>query len=155
MAIVDTLDFVPPQMRERDALIAIAENLVPPLLACQDDGGLWYQVLDQGARAGNYLESSATAMFAYFLLKMLRKGYISAAVRKPAFAAYEGLIATAVKDDADGDPHLHGVCSVAGLGGKPYRDGSFAYYVGEPVRADDFKGVGALILAALERESAE
>jgi unsaturated rhamnogalacturonyl hydrolase len=157
MAIVDALDFVPPP--ERATLIAIAQRLVPPLLACQDDSGLWYQVLDQGARAGNYLESSATEMFAYFLLTMLRKGHLAADAREPArsaaFTAYQALVATAIKDDAAGDPHLHGVCSVAGLGGQPYRDGSFAYYVGEPVRVDDFKGVGALILAALERESAE
>ncbi|MDR2419143.1 MAG: glycoside hydrolase family 88 protein [Treponema sp.] len=157
MAIVDALDFVPQtRAEEREALIAIAERLVPALLACQDASGLWYQVLDQGARTGNYLESSGTAMFTYFLLKMLRKGYLAVsareAARSAAFAAYQGLLKTAVKDDADGEPHLHGVCSVAGLGGQPYRDGSFAYYVGEPVRVDDFKGVGALILAALERE---
>jgi unsaturated rhamnogalacturonyl hydrolase len=160
MAIVDTLDFVPQtRAHDRDALIAIGQRLVPPLLACQDPGGLWYQVLDQGARNGNYLETSATAMFTYFLLKMLRKDYLGAGVREmvrsAAFAAYQGLLATAVKDDADGEPHLYGVCAVAGLGGKPYRDGSFAYYVGEPVRVDDFKGVGALILAALEREDVE
>ncbi|MDR1399157.1 MAG: glycoside hydrolase family 88 protein [Treponema sp.] len=159
MAIVDVLDFIPQtRVEERKALITIAEGLVPPLLACQDPSGLWYQVLDQGARTGNYLESSATAMFTYFLLKMLRKGYLAAdareAARSAAFAAYQGLLMTAVKDDADGDPHLHGVCSVAGLGGQPYRDGSFAYYVGEPVCVDDFKGVGALILAALEQECA-
>lgn len=159
MAIVDVLDFVPQtRAAERGALIAIAERLVSPLLACQDAGGLWYQIVDQSNRAGNYVESSATAMFTYFLLKMLRKGYLTTvdreATRSAAFAAYQGLLKTAVKDDADGEPHLHGVCSVAGLGGQPYRDGSFAYYIGEPVHVDDFKGIGALILAALEQECA-
>ncbi len=55
-------------------------------------------------------------------------------------------------EDADGELHLEGICSVAGLGGVPYRDGSFDYYVKEPVVRDDFKGVGPFILASLEAE---
>jgi unsaturated rhamnogalacturonyl hydrolase len=52
--------------------------------------------------------------------------------------------------DASGNASLAGICKVAGLGGEPYRSGTFAYYIGEPVVADDFKGVGPYILAATE-----
>ena len=47
------------------------------------------------------------------------------------------------------------VFGVAGLGGTPYRDGSFEYYVQEPIATNDFKGAGPFILAALELEKAE
>jgi unsaturated rhamnogalacturonyl hydrolase len=87
---------------------------------------------------------------------MIRKGYIPAeqaeAARKAAIAGYDGLTRLMLGRDDTGCLHLDGICSVAGLGGKPYRDGSFAYYVSEPVVSDDFKGVGPFILASLERE---
>ena len=57
-----------------------------------------------------------------------------------------------IKVDARGAITLEGTCSVAGLGGDPYRDGSYEYYVSEPVVANDFKGVGPFILASLEVE---
>jgi unsaturated rhamnogalacturonyl hydrolase len=154
MALVDALDYIP-----SEDLIAIARRLTAPLEHFQHkESGLWYQVLDQGTREKNYLETSCSAMFVYFLLKMLRKGYVSEAqaesVRRTALAGYDGLTRLMLRrDEAAGELHLSGICSVAGLGGTPYRDGSFAYYVSEPVVADDFKGVGPFILASLECES--
>jgi unsaturated rhamnogalacturonyl hydrolase len=159
MAVVDVLDFIPNERAaERETLIAIANSLIAPLLAVQDaESGLWYQVLDQGKRGKNYLESSASSMYVYFLFKALRKGYVKSGaiseIKNAALKGYNGLMERMITADAGGEMHLNGICSVAGLGGNPYRDGSFAYYVGEPVCADDFKGVGAFIFAALERES--
>ncbi|MDR2397909.1 MAG: glycoside hydrolase family 88 protein [Spirochaetaceae bacterium] len=157
MALVDTLDYIPEtRAKDRDTLRAIANRLVPPLLAYQDpQNGLWYQVVDHGGRDKNYHESSASAMFVYFLLKLIRTGMIGAvhrdAAREAAFKAYGGLIERMITEDAAGELHLEGICKVAGLGGIPYRDGSYAYYVREPVGADDFKGVGPFILASLEQ----
>ncbi|MDL2229262.1 glycoside hydrolase family 88 protein [Treponema sp. OttesenSCG-928-L16] len=161
MALLDVLDFIPdiPQWQKgRESLKAIARRLLVPVMKYQDgESGLWYQVLDQGQRKGNYLESSASSMFVYFMYKMLRKDYAdksdASMIRNAAEKGYTGLIQRMVKKDDDGELHLHGICSVAGLGGNPYRDGSFAYYVKEPVVADDFKGVGPFILASLELES--
>jgi unsaturated rhamnogalacturonyl hydrolase len=156
MALVDTLDFIPqvfPQYRK--PLLNISKTLIAPLLRYQDkESGLWYQILDCEDRTGNYLETSCSAMFAYFFYKMLNRGYAGdqmEAVQAGAALAYKGLMSR-VREETNKELHLTSICSVAGLGGEPYRDGSFAYYVGEPVVEDDFKGVGPFILAALEKE---
>jgi unsaturated rhamnogalacturonyl hydrolase len=154
MALVDTLAII----GQDPSLVKIARSLVEPILAVQDDAsGLWYQVLDQGGRAKNYLESSVSSMFCYFLYKMLRLGYAEksteTAIRNAANRAWEGLIRLKVKEDPSGELHLTDICAVAGLGGTPYRDGSYAYYVGERISTDDFKGVGPFILAGIEREA--
>jgi unsaturated rhamnogalacturonyl hydrolase len=158
MALVDALDFIPGDLgKEREALLSIARRLIRPLEQFQDKkSGLWYQVIDQGGREKNYLETSASSMFVYFLLKLLRMDAVPEcdieAARNTADVGYEGLLQLMLHEDESGELHLGGICSVAGLGGNPYRDGSFAYYVGEPVVTDDFKGVGPFILASLERE---
>jgi unsaturated rhamnogalacturonyl hydrolase len=125
---------------------------VKTVVAYQDENsGLWYQVLDQGGRQDNYLESSASAMFVYFLLKANRLGIIDeSASLKAARMGYDGLVKNRIRKDEHGLYHLDGICSVAGLGGNPYRNGSYAYYVKEPVVMDDFKGVGPFILASIE-----
>ncbi|MDR1466593.1 MAG: glycoside hydrolase family 88 protein [Treponema sp.] len=155
MALVDVLDFIPYELSShRQALLDISERLVAPILRYQDvESGLWYQVLDACSRSGNYLETSCSAMFTYFLYKLLNKGYIkpTEAVISSADSGLRGLMSR-IREDADGELHLGGICAVAGLGGNPYRDGSFAYYIREPMVEDDFKGVGPFILALLEAE---
>jgi unsaturated rhamnogalacturonyl hydrolase len=158
MALVDILDNIEAFEEGRAELLALAQGLIAPLLGVQDrESGLWYQVLDQGAREKNYREASASAMFVYFLFKMLRKGYVPASeadrVKAAALAGHDGLVSRMLsQEEASGELHLGGICSVAGLGGAPYRDGSYTYYVSEPIVTDDFKGVGPFILASLERE---
>jgi unsaturated rhamnogalacturonyl hydrolase len=114
--------------------------------------GLWYQVLDQGSRPGNYLEASASSMFVYSMAKAVRKGYVDQRALEVARRGYKGLLENLVSIDGKGWIDLHQCCAVAGLGGDPYRDGSYEYYVGEPVRDNDPKAVGPFILAALEIE---
>ena len=159
MGLVDALDFIPPDyQRQRETIIAIAGRLVTPLLKFQDGkSGLWLQILDRPANGRNYAESSASSMFVYFLLKAIRLGGIIPkidvpVVREAAQRAYEGLIREKIKEDESGELHLTGICKVAGLGGDPYRDGSYEYYLNEPVSTDDFKGVGPFILASMELE---
>jgi unsaturated rhamnogalacturonyl hydrolase len=161
MALLDTLDYIPKSRADiRGRLLEIAKSLIDPLTNVQDkQSGLWYQVLDKGAYKKNYLESSASSMFVYFLLKLnkiyeenLSKNQAETA-EKTANAGYKGLLTTMLTEDqTNGELHLNGICSVAGLGGNPYRSGDFTYYVSEPVVADDFKGVGPFILASLEYE---
>jgi len=158
MALVDVLSFTPPSCAKTSAaLTAIAQRLLAPLLKYQDAAsGLWYQVLDCGDSPHNYTESSASSMFVYFLTKMLRMGLVkdgAEQVKTAARKAYQGLLDNKVQEDPSGELHLTGICKVAGLGGKPYRDGSYDYYVKEPIATDDFKGVGPFILASLEQES--
>ena len=113
---------------------------------------MWYQVTDEGRREGNYLETSGTTMFAYSFFKGARLGYLGSEYIEYAEKALEGIKKLYLTEDDSGELHLGGICSVAGLGGNPYRDGSFKYYISEKVVQDDFKGVGPFILACTEAE---
>jgi unsaturated rhamnogalacturonyl hydrolase len=153
MALVDVLDYVPADHPQRRELIAILNRLSTAVLKVQDKkNGLWYQVLDKGAQKGNYVEASASSMFVYALAKGIRKGYLPASVSKPVKKAYDGIVKEFIETDANGQTNLKGTVSVSGLGGNPYRDGSFEYYISEPVIVNDPKGMGAFILASNEME---
>jgi len=52
--------------------------------------------------------------------------------------------------NSDGTVSITNICKVAGLGGEPVRGVNYEYYVSEPVVDDDYKGVGAFLLAAVE-----
>lgn len=112
--------------------------------------GMWYQVLDQPGREGNYLESTASAMFVYAMLKGVRLGYLPAELGGEARRLYEKFVGCFVKENPDGTISLTGCCSVAGLGGRQMRSGTFEYYISEPVIENDCKGVGPFIWASLE-----
>jgi unsaturated rhamnogalacturonyl hydrolase len=156
MALVDVLDILPAAHADRPALVQILTRLASALLQVQDPiTGLWYQIVDLPHYPGNYRETSVSSMLAYAFAKGARKGYLPADFQFVAQRAYRGLLENMVKVDARGTLTLEGTCSVGGLGGSPYRDGSFEYYVGEPIAANDFKGVGSFILAALEMEPGE
>ncbi len=151
VALVDVLDFIPREHAGRAKILEILNQVVVGVKKYQDPKtGLWYQVLDQGQREGNYLEATASSMFTYALLKASRKGYISTDYKAIAIKAYNGILKNLIQNNGDGTISLTKCCSVAGLGGNPYRDGSYEYYVHEPVRANDAKGVGPFIMASLE-----
>lgn len=155
MAIVDVLDHFPRQQAYRSDLIAILNRTAEALVKVQDESnGLWYQILDLPERAGNYLEASASAMFVYALAKGVRKGFLPQDYLLSALRGYHGLLRNLIKVNSQGMLTLEGTCGGAGLGGEPFRDGSFEYYVSEEIVPNDPKGVGAFILAALEMESA-
>jgi unsaturated rhamnogalacturonyl hydrolase len=156
MGLVDALDYFPREHRDRDSLIRLLKDAAQAAARVQDPvTGLWWQVLDEPNRTGNYLEASASSMFVYAMAKGARMGYLDASYRRIAERGFDGLIANLVKVGADGRPSLTNICQVAGLGGAlrkdgTARDGSYAYYVSEPVVADDYKGVGPFIMAAQE-----
>lgn len=151
MALVDVLDYIPADHPRRGEILVILNQVAAGIKKHQDKTtGLWYQVLDLGGREGNYLEATASSMFSYALLKAVRKGYIPKTYKKRGIRGYQGIVANLIKENSDGTISLTKCCSVAGLGGNPYRDGSFEYYVREPVRNNDPKGVGPFILASLE-----
>jgi unsaturated rhamnogalacturonyl hydrolase len=91
-------------------------------------------------------------MFVYALAKGARLGYLPAKFETVATKGYEGIKKEFLEVDEKGLLHLNGTVSVAGLGGKPYRDGSYEYYLSEKVIQDDAKGIGAFILASNEME---
>lgn len=155
MALVDVLDYFPATHPKRDSIVAILKRLAPVIVKYQDQkSGVWYQVVDKATEKGNYLEASGSGMLTYALAKGVRKGYLDASYLKAAKQAYQGILKTFIKIDEKGLVQLNGICSVAGLGGNPYRDGSYAYYLSEKVVANDPKGIGPFILASTELEIA-
>ena len=153
MALVDVLDKMPASHLKRKTLVAILNRLAIAIANYQDkSSGLWYQVLDKATEKGNYLEASASSMFVYALAKGVRKGYLSHKYGAIAEKGYQGIINKFIEIDSNGQMNLNGTVSVAGLGGTPYRDGSYQYYLSEKVVQNDAKGVGAFLQAAIEME---
>lgn len=151
MALVDVLDYFPKDHPKQKELVKYLNNVSASLAKYQDKSGLWYQVTDQGAREGNYLEASGSSMFAYAFAKGANKGYLPAKYKKLANKAFDGLTTQLIKKvDEDGGITLTQACQVAGLGGNPYRDGSYEYYVNERKKDNDPKATGPFILAALQ-----
>lgn len=152
MALVDVLDYMPKEHPKRKELVQYLNNASEAILKFQDkSSGLWYQVTDKGADKGNYLEASGSAMFSYAFAKGANKGYLPAKFKKSANKAFDGLTKVLIKKvDEDGGITLTNCCQVAGLGGNPYRDGSYEYYVNERKKDNDPKATGPFILAAVE-----
>lgn len=153
MGIVDVLDFFPNDHPKREQIIGILRNIASGVQKYQDEKtGLWYQVMDQGGREGNFLEASASSMFVYALAKAARNGYLDQHYFAVAEKGYRGILENFIKMEPDGRVTLTQICQVAGLGGKPYRDGSYEYYISTPIVDNDLKGVGPFIMASVEME---
>jgi unsaturated rhamnogalacturonyl hydrolase len=151
MAYADVLAILPSHGEKYQWLSERFHNFITQAVKYQDVTGAWYQVVDLGKRKGNYLEASSTAMLTYAIAKGVNLNVLPASYRVYAEKGF-----AAIQDHFIGvDPKtniisLNQVCAVAGLGGNPFRDGSFDYYISEPIRANDAKGVGPFMLAALE-----
>lgn len=151
MAVVDVLDFLPENHKDRLALIKIFQELSVALAKFRDEKtGMWYQVTDLGGRQGNYLESTGSIMFIYSWIKGAQKGYLDKSYLKKGEQAYQQFLKRFVKTESDGTWSITDCCSVAGLGGdKKYRDGSFEYYISEPIRDNDPKAIGPFIMTSI------
>lgn len=153
MALVDVLDYFPEDHPDRSMIIEVLNKTATGIRKYQDEkSGVWYQVVDQGNREGNYLEATASSMFVYSLYKAVRKGYIEESYLANANKGYQGILDEFIKENPDGTISLTRCCAVAGLGGKNNRDGSYEYYVNETIRDNDPKGTGPFIWASIENE---
>ena len=150
MALVDVLDYFPKDHPKQPELLGYLNQLAVALAKFQDESGMWFQVTDKGGMEGNYLESTGTSMFAYALAKGANKGYLPAEYKEIANKAFDGIIRDLITVNEDGEVTITQACAVAGLGGNPYRDGSYEYYVNERKKENDPKATGPFILAALE-----
>jgi unsaturated rhamnogalacturonyl hydrolase len=151
MALVDVLDWFPADHPERPELVRALNRTAKAIVAYQDKrNGLWWQVLDQGSKKGNFTEASASCMFVYALAKGVRMGYLPQADEAAARRGWSAIQATFLTTGPDGHPILNGTVKVGGLGGSPYRSGTFDYYIGEKAIPNDAKGVGAFLLAGSE-----
>jgi unsaturated rhamnogalacturonyl hydrolase len=170
MALVDVLDWFPKDHPQRAALVEALNRTAAAVVNYQDKTtGLWWQVMNEGpkrldripggssdvpAKKGNYTEASASCMFVYSLAKGVRMGYLPQSDEANAKRGWEGIQKQFVATGPDGLMVLNGTVKVGGLGGTPYRSGSFEYYVGEKTGANDSKGMGAFLLAGSEMEQA-
>ena len=174
MALIEVLDALPENYERRGEVIELLKKDLDAVIKWQDKkSGVWYQVMDSPKREGNYLESTCSAMFAYALLKAARKGYVGDSYREAGIRAYKGILDNFIRVNADKTISLTQCCSVAGLGPgispeveaalkkinpkakakeNRRRDGSYSYYLSEPIRDNDAKGVGPFIWASLEME---
>jgi unsaturated rhamnogalacturonyl hydrolase len=173
VALVDVLDWFPSDHPQRAALVRALQNVLSDVMQYQDiPSGLWWQVMTEGpdvvgtigpdskmhyevrhpAKEGNYFEASASCMFTYAIAKSVRMGYLPQAEDENAKRAWAGIQKQLISTNPDGTLTLHGTVKVGGLGGTPYRAGDFAYYIHEPVVDNDFKGIGAFMLAGSEME---
>jgi unsaturated rhamnogalacturonyl hydrolase len=152
MALVDVLERMPETDPQRAALEAVARRTLTAVARFQDPAtGLWWEVMggevrDKGDEKGNFLEASASCMFVYALAKGMREGVLPLTTEQNVTRGWEGIQKQFVKPDGT----LSGTVKVAGLGGKPYRSGTYDYYIGEAVGDNDAKGVGAYLLALSE-----
>lgn len=152
MALVDMLDFIPENYEGRDEITVVLQKVAVGIKKYQDEEtGVWYQVLDQGSREGNYLESSASSMFVYALYKGVRKGYLDKSYLAVAEKGYEGILKRFIREEEDGTITITDGCIVAGLSHD--RNGTFEYYIREKVRDNDTKAVVPFIWASIEHET--
>ena len=154
MALLDTLskcDPVDGYEEEYKTLKQTFVELIDSMLKFQDESGMWYQLPALGDKEPNYLETSGSAIMAYSLLKGVRLNFLPESYREYGIRAFQG-ISDKYLHEKDGMLSLDGICLVAGLGpvDNPRRDGSFEYYMSEPIVKDDAKGVGPLLLAYTE-----
>ena len=168
MALIELLDAMPEDYERRGEVIELLRKDLDAVIKWQDkETGLWYQVMDQPGRKGNYLESTCSSMFAYVLMKATNKGYLGEKYLLAGKKAYQGILKNFIRVNADKTISLTNCCAVAGLGPgmseavkkaapnvkeNKRRDGSYDYYLSEPVRDNDAKCVGPFIWASLEYE---
>lgn len=152
MALVDTIPFFPADQPDRPRLIAVLNRLMTAVVRFQDpDTGVWWEVMDRRNGKGNFPEASASCMFVYALDKGVRLGLLPVSFRAAGNRGWEGIRRQFV-DTSHGEVSITHIVKGAGLGGTPYRSGTYEYYVGETVVADEPKGIGAFLLAASEAE---
>jgi unsaturated rhamnogalacturonyl hydrolase len=147
MALVDVLERMPATDPQRLAMEALTRRTLTAVMRYQDQAsGLWWQVMDKGGQKGNYLEASASCMFVYAIAKAIRMGMLPFTAGENVTRGWAGIQKQFVKPDGT----LSGTVKVAGLGGNPYRSGTYDYYIGEAVGDNDAKGAGAYLLALSE-----
>lgn len=149
MAMLDTLTKAPD--KDSDNWKRLKQNfsqLMAAMIKFQDKSGMWYQVPNKGGVGENYLETSGSSILAYSMMKGVRLGILDESYRLLGKKAFEGICDKYLRTD-DGKLSLGGICLVGGLGpeNNRKRDGSFDYYMSEPIVKDDAKGVGPFILA--------
>jgi unsaturated rhamnogalacturonyl hydrolase len=145
MALVNTLDALPKspatakEKAQRQELLMIVQNMARDLASFQDPTtGLWFQIVDKPKLEGNFLETSCSSMFTYFLDVAVKRGYVDSSYKPAAHRGYRGVLSK-VALEPDGHYHVTGICEGTNVGDQ-------ASYLARKVNTDDFHGLGAFLL---------
>lgn len=151
MALLDTLALADKEDKQYEHLLQMYRDLIDAMLKYQSKEGMWYQVPNFPDREKNYLETSGSSIMAYCLLKGVRLGFLPQSYVSYGKKAFQG-ICDMYLSTVEGEMSLGGICLVAGLGpeNNPRRDGSYEYYMSEPIVKDDAKGTAPFLLAYAE-----
>ncbi len=151
VALADIIDYT--DGSDRDEFISVFRDVIKGISQYADpETGMYYQVADCGGREGNYLETSGSSMIAYAMLKGARLGVIDESYAALGKKTFDGICKKYLTVSENGELHLGGICLVAGLGPEDNkrRDGSYEYYISEPVVENDAKGVAPFLLCYTE-----
>ncbi len=156
MALVDTIEKMD-NVEGKDTLLGFLNKYAEAVVNFADkDKKMYYQVTDKGNKEGNYLETSGSCAIAYTLMKAARLGLID----KKYFAFGEEVLDAVIENKLEVTDEkfvLKDICLVAGLGGMngkgnyEKRDGTFEYYISEPIVDNDAKGVAPFLFAYSEK----
>jgi len=137
MAMVELLDVLPDNHPGRNAVLDQLKAHVKGLTSYQSGNGFWHQLID---RNDSYLETSATAIYAYCIAHAINKGWIDGVAYGPSAALAWHAVSTKV--NANGQ--VEGTCVGTGMGFDP------AFYYYRPVNVYAAHGYGPVLLAGAE-----
>ncbi len=151
MALLDTLSIADEGTPDYEHLLKMYRDLIDSMLKYQSPEGMWYQIPNMPGEDRNYLETSGSSIMAFCLMKGARLGYLPKEYSEYGKKAFHG-ICDKYLTEVDGEMSLGGICLVAGLGPEKNlrRDGSYDYYMSEPIVKDDAKGTAPFLLAYAE-----
>jgi len=152
VALADIIGYIDNEA-DRNELCGIFREVIDGVAQYSDpDTGMFYQVVNCGGREGNYLETSGSSMIAYAMMKGARLGVIDRKYAEMGRKTFDGICGKYLKINEAGELNLGGICLMAGLGPEDNRrrDGSFEYYISEPVVENDAKGVAPFVLCYTE-----
>lgn len=152
ISLIDNIDYIDDEGAKAELVKIFAEAIDGISQYADSETGMYYQVVDQGGREGNYLETSGSSMIAYAMMKGARLGVIDKKYAEMGRKTFDGICKKYLSISEDGDLNLGGICLVAGLGPEDNkrRDGTFEYYISEPVVENDAKGVAPFVLCYTE-----
>lgn len=152
ISLVDNIDYIDDD-DAREKLCGIFREAIDGIAQYADpETGMFWQVVDCGGRDGNYLETSGSSMVAYAMMKGARLGVLDKKYSETGRRTFDGICEKYLTISPEGELNLGGICLVAGLGpkGKPRRNGSYEYYISEPIVENDAKGVAPFVLCYTE-----
>lgn len=152
ISLIDIIEFIDDENAKSELVKIFAEEIDGISQYADKETSMYYQVVDKGGEEGNYLETSGSSMIAYAMMKGARLGVIDGKYAEQGRKTFDGICKKYLSISENGDLNLGGICLVAGLGPEdnPRRDGSYEYYISEPVVENDAKGVAPFVLCYTE-----